>query len=246
MTIISDLIHIAKSNQNDHKVTDVLIGLHWTMVSGVHSGLAATLGEVSCCHSNELKNAGHLHERSVFELTELLYSSNPLEVSVGMAALNSLLKFNENEVIECNARDLLAAKSKDKTVTIIGHFPFLDMLREKADVLNVLELSPGPGELNASEYVNVLPESNIIGLTATTLMNGTFDDLHRFFPKNAFVVMMGPSTPMTPFLFDFGIHVLAGSKVTDAATLSHYISQGTTLHGAEGLKRISITKKFDE
>lgn len=243
MSIISDLIHIAKSNQNDHKVSEVLIGLHWTMVSGVHSGLAATLGDVSCCHSNEMSHAGHLHERSVFELLELLYSSNPLEVSVGMAALNSLLKFNENEVIECNARDLLVEKSKNKTVTIIGHFPFLDLLREKADLLNVLELTPGPGELDASEYVNVLPVSNVIGLTATTLMNGTFDDLHRYFPKDAFVVMMGPSTPMTPFLFDFGIHVLAGSKVTDPTTLSHFITQGTTLHGAEGLKRISITRK---
>ncbi len=58
--------------------------------------------------------------------------------------------------------------------------------------------------------------------------------------------MMGPSTPMTPYLFDFGIHVLAGSKVTNAATLSHFITQGTTLHGAEGIKRISITRKFDE
>jgi uncharacterized protein (DUF4213/DUF364 family) len=216
------------------------------MVSGLHSGLAATLGDVTCCHSNELANAGHLHERSVFELIELLYSSNPLEISVGMAALNSLLKYDENEVIECNARDLLAEKSKNKTVTIIGHFPFLDLLREKADLLHVLELSPGPGELDASEYVNVLPVSNVIGLTATTLMNGTFDDLHRYFPKDAFVVMMGPSTPMTPFLFDFGIHVLAGSKVTDAATLSHFITQGTTLHGAEGLKRISITRNFDD
>lgn len=244
MSIKSDLIHLAKSNQSDQKVSEVLIGLHWTMVSGLRSGLAATPGDDPCCRSTELANAGHLHEQSMFELMELLHSSNPLEVSIGMAALNSLLKYDENTVIECNARDLLADKTQNKTVTIIGHFPFLDVLREKAKVLNVLELFPGPGELDAGEYVNVLPVSNVIGLTATTLMNGTFDNLYRYFPKDAFVVMMGPSTPMTPLLFDYGIHVLAGSKVTDSSTLSRFITQGTTLHGVEGLKRISITRKF--
>jgi uncharacterized protein (DUF4213/DUF364 family) len=243
MQAISDLITKAHLSHQDQKVDDVLIGLHWTMVTTKTSGLAATIGDAPCCDARDIENAGHLQDMSVTDLVNLIYSPHPLEVSVGMAALNSQLAYDQSSVVEYNARDILLEKSIDKNVAIIGHFPFVDQFREKARQLWVLELNPRPGDYPADEYASILPQADVIGLTATTLMNGTFDDLSRCFPANALVVMMGPSTPMSPVLFDYGVDILAGSKVIDPLVLSRYISQGTTLHKVDGLKRITIARK---
>jgi uncharacterized protein len=243
MSVISDLLNSLNRAELDQKVSEVLIGLHWTMVSGNKTGLAATLSDAPCCRARDIDDSGHLQEKSFKDLVNLIYSSHPLEVSVGMAALNAILTYDEDSVTEINARDLLLQRSVDKNVAIVGHFPFVDQFRENSRNTWVLELDPGPGDLDASEYVNILPQADVIGLTATSLMNGTFDDLSKYFPPKALVVMMGPSTPMSSVLFDHGVEILAGSRVVDSSALSRFICQGTTLHKVEALKRITITRK---
>ncbi|HEX7555228.1 MAG TPA: DUF364 domain-containing protein [Leptolinea sp.] len=246
MSIITELVNQARASHEDQPVSEILIGLHWTMVTSRHTGLAATNGDAPCCYSQDIENVGHLQNRSVFELIELLYSSHPLEVSVGMAALNSIIDYDPATTVEYNARDLLLEKGNHKNVAIIGHFPFGELLREKATNLWVLELNPAPGEFDASEAENLLPRADVIGLTATTLMNGTFENLSRLFPSNALIVMMGPSTPMSSVIFNYGVEILAGSKVTDSGALSRFIGQGSTLHKVDGLKRITIARNLNE
>jgi uncharacterized protein len=242
MGALTDLVNSVKSTHQDRPVSDILVGLHWTMVTSKFTGLAATIRDASCCNAVDVENVGHLMDHSVFELIEMVYSAHPVEVSIGMAALNSILEYDTTCEVEYNARDILLEKCAGKDVAIIGHFPFADLLRAKAKNVWVLELDPGPGEYDASEAVNLIPKAAVIGLTATTLMNGTFDGLSKLFPKDTFVVMMGPSTPMSNCLFDYGIDILAGSKVTDSRILSRYIGQGSTLHKIDGLRRVTIAK----
>jgi uncharacterized protein (DUF4213/DUF364 family) len=246
MGAITDLVNAVKLSQKDAPVSDILIGLHWTMVTSNHTGLAATNSDAPCCNARDIEYVGHLLERSVFELIELVYSTHPLEVSVGMAALNSVIESDNSCEIEYNARDILLEKCENRNVVVIGHFPFADLFKEKAKNTWILELNPGPGDIDASEAVNLIPKADIIGLTATTLMNGTFDNLAEIFPSHSFVVMMGPSTPMSPRLFDYGIDILAGSKVADPAKLKQFIGQGSTLHKVDGLRRITIAKDLQK
>jgi uncharacterized protein (DUF4213/DUF364 family) len=243
MTVLENLINSICSSIQDAPVSQVLAGVHWTAVCSRNTGLAATWTDASCCRSRDVDHAGHLEQRSAFELCNLLFSSHPLEVSIGMAALNSINPVDVRAGVELNARDLLLERSRQKNVVVIGHFPFVDALRKTARQLWVLELDPAPGEYPASAAPELIPRADIVGITATTLMNQTFEGLYPLFPPHALVVMMGPSTPLNPVLFDYGINVLAGSLVAQPDLLMPYLRQGTTLHKVEGLRRFTLAKE---
>ncbi len=102
--------------------------------------------------------------------------------------------------------------------------------------------SCGP-DLPADEAARVLPPADVVALTAASLINHTIDDLLALCRPDAYVVLMGPSTPLWPGLFERGVHrtlrvdVLAGSLVTDIETVLRAVGQGATFRQ---LKRAGI------
>lgn len=241
MSIIDDLL-TSIALQPDIPTREVWVGLYWTAVQGSKVGLAATPTDISCCFAEDVKNVGQLHTRSVRELAQGLRSNHPLEVTIGMAALNSLIEVNAADGISINARDVILDRGRGKNVATIGHFPFTDDLRAIAAKTWVLELNPTTGDVPADRAPELLPQADVIGLTATTLLNGTFEALAKLFPPHALVVMLGPSTPLNPVLFDYGVTMLGGALVNDPTAAFHYIGQGSSLHGVPGVKRITLMK----
>ena len=144
--------------------------------------------------------------------------------------------------MEINAREIILERGLGKNVATIGHFPFTTALRAVAAHTWVLELNPTGDDIPAERTPELIPQADVIGLTATTLMNGTFESLTKLFPPQALVVMLGPSTPLSTVLFDYGITLLGGSLATDPDTALHYIGQGSPLHKAPGVKRITLMK----
>jgi uncharacterized protein (DUF4213/DUF364 family) len=199
---------------------------------GVRCGLAATLSNKDFDHYNQpaVRQAGHLHELDYRELAALSESPSFTEVAIGIATINALLPRTPERWVELKAEDYLIQNSAGKNVALIGHFPFIQRLEPAVNHLWVLELNPRDGDLPAQAAPDIIPQADFVAITATTLINRTFDGIIALCRPDAVVVMIGPSTPLSPVLYDFGIDILSGTIVDDPQSTLLGISQGISLH----------------
>jgi len=84
------------------------------------------------------------------------------------------------------------------------------------------------GDLPAEAAPQIIPQADIVAITATTLINRTFDSLLVLCRPDAKVLLLGPSTPLSPILFEHGLDVLSGSVVEDIDAILPLIRQGAT------------------
>ena len=54
-------------------------------------------------------------------------------------------------------------------------------------------------------------------------------------------MVLGPSTPLSPLLFDYGISFLSGSRVIDENAAIITIQEGATLPQVKGMRLVTMT-----
>jgi uncharacterized protein len=121
-----------------------------------------------------------------------------LEASIGLVTINSLINIEESKCTDKNAYEILAEKGEGKNVAVVGPFPWIPKLKEKIKNLWVLEQNLREGDLPAEEAKNILPLCAVVGITGTAFINHTLEDLLHL-RKGAFVVLIGPTPPFSPF-----------------------------------------------
>ena len=188
--------------------------------------------------------AGRLLDLGLGALVQLLRSSSVPEAAVGLAAVNSLTEVNRLAVAEVNARDVLKHKGRDKAVAIIGRSPFVDEIRRVSRELWVFEKGAGrrADDLGPEHVAGVLPHAEVVAISATTLINHTIQDILPFISPQTFTMMLGPSTPMMPGLFGFGIDLLCGSVIEDPSAVIKAVEQGAVTRQISGVKRVTLHK----
>jgi uncharacterized protein (DUF4213/DUF364 family) len=222
------------------QVARVLVGAFWTAV--VLDAASPCCGLASTMHGGHrehhlsgppLPEAGDLAAHSGGELAGWLRSENTLKASVGMAAFNALLALQPElvegcDISEVNAEDVILEHGRGRRVAIVGHFPFVERVRQAADACWVLELNPRPGDVPAKRAAELLPQADVVALTGTSLINHTFDDLIALCRPDAFVLLLGASAPFAPVLFDVGVSAVSGTRVVDPQAVLRLVGQGAT------------------
>jgi uncharacterized protein (DUF4213/DUF364 family) len=210
----------------DLTVEECLVGLHWSLVRtrGV-VGVAMTYKDDS---RPWVKRAGRIAGMSVRELAEGIKSWDYLEAALGLAAINSCVNLPGRVALskpgQTNAFTYLREEVRGKRVAVIGHFPGLEDLTSICH-LSVLERRPREGDLPDPACEYILPEQDYVFITATALINKTLPRLLEL-SREAFVTLVGPSTPLTPVLFRYGIDLLGGIVVTDPVAAWRVAQEG--------------------
>jgi uncharacterized protein (DUF4213/DUF364 family) len=238
--IISDLL---STLDYETTVKDIRQGPFQTAVMTRNCGLASTPHDSGPHHAKTpVTEAGLLLEKGVVELADMALSSAPLEATIGMATINSLIEVDRQRCTELNAGDLLFSKGKGKKVAIIGHFPFVPRLRTVADQLWVIEKNPQEGDLTESEAEKLVPQADIVGITGTAFTNNTIEPLLRLCRPGAYVILLGGTAPLSPVLFDYGINAISGTLVTDPDIVLRSVSQGATFRQIKGTVKLTMTR----
>ncbi|MDR0917038.1 MAG: DUF364 domain-containing protein [Oscillospiraceae bacterium] len=163
------------------------------------------------------------------ELAECIKSWDFVEAELALAAINAYyndldklralgLNIAEHKGYEDRANDpfiQLQREVRDKNVTVIGHFPYIDQLFTPVSNCSIIEkFNPKDGDYPEQAADYLLPVSDFVLISTYTLVEKS---LPRFLElsKNAHVTLVGPACPVTPILHAFGIDDIAGFAVRD-------------------------------
>lgn len=228
----------------DVRAEAVWMGVYATLVSGLQGGLASTFRGPCTSHSGQgVADAGELSGQRLLDLAERALSDRLIEASLGMAALNAAILPPKNaRLTDMNAQDILLERGAGRRVVIVGEFPFITRLKDRFDRLDLIQEPPENGLAGVRRARSLFPDADVIALTASSLINHTFDDLLDA-ASHAFVIVLGATTPLSPLLFDFGADALCGTLVTDITAASTGVMQGAPFRKLDGVRRVTWLKK---
>lgn len=214
-------------------------GTRWTRVVNSANGIGSAWSMRVASRpalSADLPDEG----RTIRDVAALVRSWNLAEASVGLAAINSWYSLAEvaarNGFVPTGAGltwrevfDPYADSVEGKVVAIIGHFPFARGVLWKAADLQILERFPEPGDYPDTACEYLLPDADYVFISSSSFVNKTAPRLIEL-SRHAHTVLVGPSTPLNPVLFDAGVDTITGFVVarslSEPAALAELIPAG--------------------
>jgi uncharacterized protein len=200
-----------------HEVRRIACGSRWIMVEGP---FGTGLAQLPRSPRELLPRLPALAAKSLRDLAALAQSWDPAETALGIAAINAHYNRYDFAGRSGNAAEIFrAVKGR---VVVVGAFPGIgDILPNSI----IVEADPRPGEYPTVAMDMLLPGSAAAIVNATTLVNRSLPRILRLAQKRS-VGMIGPGTPLTPRLHDYGLTMLGGFVVTDTNGLAKAIRAG--------------------
>ena len=224
-----------------YPVKEVFAGVFDILVWSQNLGIATTVMEEQLPHVG-IRNSKNLLTKNTRELAEYVFSENWLEASLGMAAINSALPIQTKTRI-INAQEIILKRGKCKKVGIIGHFPFIGKFKNQFGKLYIFEKNPRNKDLSEKEIPNFLPQADVVAFSSTTLTNHTFENIMQNIKKDSFVILLGPTSPVSPILFDFGINAVSGVYFDNEKSIITQVKQATPYRFIKGKKYVTIFRE---
>jgi uncharacterized protein len=224
-------------------IRDVSIFLHATAVTSRTLGLAYSFPRRSTDLARDrgemVAGSGRLTSFAAKDLARYALSSRPAEASVGVAAINSLLEPPAGKLVEKSGVDIVMEHAAGRRLAVIGHFPFVERVKPLVKSLWVLELDPQEGDLPASDAPTILPHADVVAITGTTFINHTIDGLLDL-AKGKRIIILGPSTILSPVLFEAGVAALCGICVEDQEVVLRHLREGAGFRRLPGLRYVTL------
>ncbi len=229
MPIAEKIRGFALESARSEVVREVRIGLCYLAVrteSGA-MGVAAVLPNIAANDCRALVQSGFAGRR-LSDLLELLKTgTNPLERALGLACANAVLNKELTDTPDRDALELMHLGTEDR-VCMVGRFPpLVGRVEQTGASLFILEKDPSRGGiLDPAEQQRCLKSCTVAIITATTILNGTVDQILESLGSPRHVAILGPSTPLCPEAFrGTPVNHLGGSVVKDPDQVMRIISE---------------------
>ncbi len=205
-------------------VQTALCGACWTAVETTDAfGMAMT----TPVDTAPRMLSGGYEGLSLRELAQAAKSWNLSEAGFGMAAVNAyyntprrLEQLGAYEPFEKYCTDGLDLTGR--RIGVVGHLNMPRSIYEQAADVRILERSPRPGDYPDSACDWLLPQCDVVIMTASTLVNKTLPHLLELC-RDAYTILAGPSCPLCPGLLELGLDRIAGLVITDRAGMREKI-----------------------
>ena len=167
-----------------------------------------------------LSRLAALRQLSLRELAELTHSWDPLDMAVGIAAINAHYNRFDLDALPGNGADQFGQEAG--RVVVVGAFPGLSDTLPKAQVI---EHEPREGEYPTVAMDTLLPGCAATVVASSSLINRNLPRVLRL-AHGSRVAVVGPSTPLTPRLYAYGAEILGGLVVHNPQGLAAAIRSG--------------------
>ncbi|MBC3887104.1 hypothetical protein GH810_02110 [Acetobacterium paludosum] len=238
-------------------VEEFMIGSAWSQVRSTENKVGLALTVKGRCQ-NPIYQGNIIGDR-IKDVAECVKSWNFTEASIGVAAINcyyndlvKIAAFNSRSNIEGldensdndnqDAFNALASSAAGKNVAVVGRFPHLEKKLSPICCLSVLERNPEHGDYPDSACEFIIAEQDMVFITGMTLTNKTLPRLLQLVKPGTRVIMVGPSVPISPVLYRYGVTDLDGFCVTDAQKIDMFVRRGDKTGIFKCGKKITVSK----
>ncbi|HNX05167.1 MAG TPA: DUF364 domain-containing protein [Opitutales bacterium] len=213
------------------RIRSFAAGPHWFAVRG-ESSLGLAMGPAEGYEAVSV--AGKVAGMRLADAAVLARSWNWADASLGMASINAwhntparVADWTGKAGIaesQANVFSFLSKRIKGKKVAVIGHFFGMEEVA-KIWELTILERKPQKGDLPDPACEVVLPQSDFVIITGTTMLNKTLPRLLEL-SKGAYVALAGPTVTLWPGWFEHGVCLLAGVVVEEPDRVLQLVQEG--------------------
>jgi uncharacterized protein len=229
--ILKRLYDQLETSAKDRRIADLRIGLGYTGVrlENGNTGIAAVLFDDLPHGCTVMPSAGNYAGAPATQLLQYLVAGKkPLEITIGLATANALIKPPTDAVDDREATTYFNLQKGEK-VAMVGLFsPLVSRIKATGAELTVIEKNSARIEiLSDKKKKEALKNCHVAIITATTLLNSTFEETVNLLGNPRAVAIMGPSTPLVPEIFqNTPVTHLGGAVVADTAMVMQIISEG--------------------
>ena len=251
--LIEKVFQAAEPLLKDRVVTDAVLGLSLTAVELDESdiGLSYILRDRLPAGCSAFSFAQHIIGQPALEVAKLvLEGRDDAQRGVGMAVIIAAARaLNLPDEPDTPTPFGLQVRPADR-VGMIGYIPpVVDQLTRLEAQVTIfdkgLTVSGGDGAaqvMDMSQQAEILPLSDLMIITGTTLINGSIDHLLALCQNAREIVLVGSSTPMLVEAFrGTGVTALAGS-CWDCALKDELFKKLSLSCGISHLKKMMIKK----
>jgi uncharacterized protein (DUF4213/DUF364 family) len=241
---------ILATDLDEIMIERVVVGLFFTGVklSNGSAGSCATpiktIPEAVCCPSSAMAMPfpGKLAGRRAADVAREALSGHGIRRAVGIATVNALAdccwqRRPHPEVELCpgiDAFDATEIRRGDKVAVVGAFIPFLKELKRRGQPFLVLEQDPTtlkadelPFFRSADQAEQILPESDVVLITGSTLVNNTLEHLLALVRPETRVTIVGPTVAMLPDAFlAHGADILGCVRITEPDAFLDLLAEG--------------------